>query len=232
MNFLDKYLRGWRNLVLVDPCPLCQRPVTQPTFHLLCHDCQRQLDRCQLPVSAPYSASPLRIWAWGSYEGTLKRAIATLKYDGQPQLARLLAERLAEVWCAAAVPTALTVVPIPLHDHKRQQRGFNQAELLAEAFCQMTRLHYAPTGLVRSRDTISQFQLSGAQRDHNLANAFSLGPRFLRRSPPNPVLLLDDIYTTGATARSAMQTLRRHGISVYGIAAVARVKPHSAAALR
>lgn len=71
------------------------------------------------------------------------------------------------------------------------------------------------------RQTQAQFGLSVSGREQNLKTAFAVGQEFRHRLPNVPVLLLDDIYTTGATARSAVQTLREYGIVVLGLVAVA-----------
>lgn len=108
-----------------------------------------------------------------------------------------------------------------MHDRKLQERGFNQAHLLAKSFCAMTGLRLETNGLRRIRDTEAQFRLSNAARSQNLTDAFGLGSAFIERSSTQPVLLLDDIYTTGATARSAAQTLRSQGVRVHGIIVLA-----------
>jgi predicted amidophosphoribosyltransferase len=111
-----------------------------------------------------------------------------------------------------------------MHPEKQQQRGFNQAELIATAFCRQTGLPQVK-GLNRRRNTAPQFGLSAIDRAANLANAFEIGAFFSGKNPLKSrptVLLLDDIYTTGATAQAAAQTLRRHQISVYGILAIAK----------
>ena len=158
--------------------------------------------------------------------------IAALKYENQPQIARLLGHWLGEVWLTHACrwksqphlqrKPNCWVVPIPLHASKQRQRGYNQAALLAESFCAVTRLPLAREGLVRVRQTEAQFSLTVAERQRNLQAAFQLGQKFRRRPPREPVLLIDDIYTTGATARSAAKTLQRQGIAVLGIGAIAR----------
>ena len=150
--------------------------------------------------------------------------IASLKYDNQPHLAEPLAVWMAEAWLnSAGLPSPRPVlVPVPMHPDKLRQRGFNQAELLASTFSAHTRLPLVRQGLRRSRETTAQFQLSAEAREHNLSGAFSLGPAFVRRPPTQPVLLVDDIYTTGATARAALQTLHRHGIRVQGLIVLAR----------
>lgn len=218
----------WLGMFLESACPLCQRSTAQT----VCPDCQRQIANCQLPASeqcAQLAPSSLTILAWGSYQGSLKRAIAALKYDNHPELARPLGHWLAQVWSthAPANQPELTVVPIPLHADKQQSRGFNQAELLATHFCDLAGLPLSRQGLVRSRSTEAQFQLSAHDRSQNLTDAFSLGTSWSKQPPTAAVLLLDDIYTTGATARSAAQTLRRHGIRVYGIAALAKARSAS-----
>lgn len=216
---------GWRgllNLVLETNCPLCQRATAQD----FCHDCQRQVQQCQLPAVEQFQAGQPVLFAWGDYGGALKRVIAALKYEKHAHVAQPLAHCLAQAWLSAAPKPgrSLTVVPIPIHPSKRKQRGFNQADLLAEHFCQITRLPLELQGLLRSRATEAQFGLSSSERERNLTDAFSLGPGFLKRPPAGAVLLLDDIYTTGATAKSAAQTLRRHGISVYGMAVIAKTR--------
>jgi ComF family protein len=177
---------------------------------------------CQIsdPVSL-WRGDP-RVFAWGNYDGALRRAIAALKYNQQPRLAWSLGRGLAEAWLTyRPVLPKLLVVPVPLHAEKLQTRGFNQAELIAASFCQITNLPLRPHGLTRTRSTAAQAGLSKSDRQQNLRDAFTLGPDFLRQLPRQPVLLLDDIYTTGATARSAIATLNQAGIQVYGVAAVA-----------
>jgi ComF family protein len=207
--------KSFLNLFLQSNCPLCQRP----TEAELCPYCQRQLLSCQLNHPCQLWEGEIPAFAWGSYRGALKRAIAALKYDNRPQLAQPLGRWLGEAWLKskiAAKTPKLTVVPIPLHATKLQKRGYNQAELLARSFCSFTGLRLQSQGLKRVRSTEAQFGLSIAQREQNLANAFKID-----RPPTSPVLLLDDIYTTGATARSAAQVLHQSGILVYGLVAIA-----------
>ncbi len=152
----------------------------------------------------------------------LKRAIAALKYQHQPQIARPLGQWLGACWIQARpVNSSPVVVPIPLHAQKQQERGYNQAILLAESFCAVTGLPLRSRGLQRIRQTQAQYELSATAREQNLAQAFTIGPDFQKRPPTRPVLLLDDIYTTGATGRSAAITLLQEGIQVEGLVAVA-----------
>jgi ComF family protein len=209
---------GWLDLLLESRCPLCQRSSQQP----LCQDCQKQVKACQLTDRQSWQGS-LPVFAWGLYGGALKRSIGVLKYDNQPKLARPLGQWLGQAWLASPLSghQNLIVIPIPMHTAKQRQRGFNQAELIARSFCQRTRLPLQPHSLIRVRSTEAQFNLSPAEREHNLANAFEVNRQW-RDRPAKSVLLIDDIYTTGATARAAAIALQQQQVSVYGLVAVAK----------
>lgn len=214
---------GWLDLFLQSNCAVCERPASSG----LCQDCQRQIKRCQFPDPDQFWQEPLPVFAWGLYGGALKRAIAALKYNNHPQLARPLGHWLAQTWLDSSASAAqnrqnLVVVPIPLHPDKQKQRGFNQAALLAEAFCERTGLPLQRQGLTRSRATEALFNLSPEARQQALTGAFQIGQGLLHRRSTKTVLLLDDIYTTGATVGSAIQTLQHHGIAVCGVTAIAK----------
>lgn len=213
----SRYLEPLMNLVLAQACPLCERP----TQGALCPSCMRQIQHCQFPSLTSPEQEPLPVFAWGQYGGALKRAIATLKYENQRPLAQPLGHWMGQAWEAAHLPHKPRVIPIPMHPEKQRQRGFNQAELLAESFCQVTRLPLERRALLRVRSTDAQFGLSAKQRDKNLAGAMQVNPTWHGSSNAS-VLLLDDIYTTGATAQAAAHALRQQGIRVYGVMALAR----------
>jgi ComF family protein len=202
------------NLILKRSCPLCDRS----TSKYLCIDCQRKLEQDQLANSAEFWQQ--RIFAWGNYADTLKRTLAVLKYERHPELGMLLGEELARSWLKSGLHQSnLTVIPIPMHLEKQKQRGYNQAELISRAFCQTTGNVHQPNGLRRIRATEALFGLSPQKREQTLTQAFEMGKGIQQN---RPVLLIDDIHTTGATARAAIQVLHRHQIRVLGIAVVAK----------
>ncbi len=205
------------NLFLKANCPLCDRTAEQT----LCRYCLRQLQDCQLPQPDRYWQGDLPLFAWGKYEGTVKQAIGKLKYNGYTSIADLYGELLAQSWqqSALTLPTKLIVVPIPLHPEKLAARGFNQAEAIARRFCQVTG-NRLDLSLHRTRATVAQFGLSKAARQANVSDVFALAPH-ATLTPSSTVLLIDDIYTTGATVRSATDVLRSRQINVCGVAVVA-----------
>jgi ComF family protein len=209
------------NLFLKSNCPLCARTADD----ILCRYCQRQLQDSQLGTPDRYWHEEFPLFAWGKYEGAVKRSIGKLKYDGHREIADLYGEWLAHSWqqakSTATIPK-LIVVPIPLHAEKIASRGFNQAELIAQSFCHTTG-YKLDLSLQRTRSTVAQFGLSKSARQENVAGAFAIDPRS-KLQPGATVLLIDDIYTTGATVRSAADVLIARQIDVCGVAVVATGK--------
>jgi ComF family protein len=218
LNDLFMIYKSLLNLFLKSQCPLCDRHAETE----LCLYCQRQIQRCQLANPSQFWQTPLPVLAWGEYGGQLKMAIAAMKYENHPQLAKPLGQWLGQAWRNSPQnqQAGLTIVPIPMHPDKRQERGFDQAELLAQSFCRVTGFPLEKRGLQRVRQTQALFSLSPEQRQQEVADAFDVGAGF-RRQPSGKVLLLDDIYTTGATARAAVTALKRRGIRVSGVVAMA-----------
>lgn len=204
----------WWSLWLRPLCPLCDRPAQRD----FCGDCLRQLTQGQGAI-APRGELLL---AWGNYQGPLKRAIAQLKYEKQPRLGIALGRRLGERWRSSdwGKRRGVTVIPIPLHREKLKQRGFNQAERLARGFAEMTRFPVNTKALVRQKATAALFNLSPQDRQKEMQGAFTLAHPL-----GGPVLLLDDIYTTGTTVKTAAQTLRDRGVEVWGVIALAAAQP-------
>ncbi len=209
------------NLAFQSRCPLCDRPAAAA----MCSRCQQQIRRQQYLSRQRFWRSSLPVFPWGQYGGALRRSLAALKYERQTRISRPLGHWLAQAWlesaeCASLRSTRrIVVVPIPMHDEKRRQRGYDQAVLLAQQFCAAARLPLSQRGLIRERATTAQFGLSPVQRDANLSGAFSPSPTLLKSR--HAVLLVDDIYTTGATARAAAEALQRLALPVLGLLAVA-----------
>lgn len=121
-----------------------------------------------------------------------------------------MAEELYDFFIDMALSPDL-VIPVPIHWSRRAERGFNQSELLAE------RLEPSHGVLIRHRATSAQVGLSREWRQKNLANAFSVIGSVERKS----ILLVDDVFTTGQTARECAQILKLNGAIEVGILAFA-----------
>ena len=190
-----------------------------PSYSLYCKECRLEPPPFEKAVS------------YGLYEGRMREAIHALKYDRMHPaargLGRMLAEAIAQL--AAEAPAEMLVIPVPLHRSKYAQRGFNQSRLLAAealGFLRKSHPHWrltlAPSTLMRLRPTESQAGLTSHQRRLNVQNAFSVSdPSQVKE---RHVLLVDDILTTGATARAAAQALLNAGAASVWVATLARAQ--------
>jgi ComF family protein len=173
----------------------------------------------------------VRAVAHGLYQGRLRQAIHALKYDrlypAAHELGRMLAEAIGQL--APEAPREMLVIPVPLHRTKYSQRGFNQARLVATEALRFLReshpdwrLTLAASTLMRLRATRSQAGLSPRERRINLRGAFSVTDP--TQVAGRNILLIDDILTTGATARAAAKTLVDAGAESVWVATLARAQ--------
>ena len=118
------------------------------------------------------------------------------------------------------MPAAALALAVPLHERRLRERGYNQSELLARELRRRLRLAGGAGSLVRLRDTPPQVGLDRLRRQENVAGAFAWrGPHLAGR----PVLLVDDVATTGATLEACARALRADGSGAVQGATVARV---------
>jgi ComF family protein len=180
-------------------------------------------------------AAPLfvRAAAYGSYESGLRELIHLLKYGGVRPAANVLGRMLAEAIATLApefLADAVPVIPVPLHHTKLHQRGFNQAEVIARAAVKISypsgRLRLCAAVLERKRETASQIGLTRHQRRENLRGAFAVAQREAVKG--REVLVVDDVYTTGATVSECARVLLRAGATKVWVATVARTLKISA----
>jgi ComF family protein len=193
-------------------CPDCFSQV-QIVRHPLCTICGSSIPKagvCDLCKNDPPSFSALR--SWGIYNGTLRKALLSLKYENNLGLARTLAAQLAPIFVKANWSVDL-IVPIPLCKSHRRGRGYNQSEQIAHPLSLELQVPLVTNAVNRIKETSSQVDLSRPERFNNLKDAFSGNPAKLKNKN---VLLVDDIVTTGATLRSCSSALLDAGCtSVY-----------------
>ena len=180
----------------------------------MCGDPTRNPNPCARCEQHPLSLAAVR--SLSAFDGPLRNAIHQLKYYQDQPLAQALGEALQDYWRLLRWPRAL-VVPVPLSRERLAHRGYNQAELLADVLAGSAGLPVAPGALRRRRDTPSQVGLSANERWNNMIGAFEARPSLVRGQP---ILLIDDVFTTGATLQACAQALLLEGAGqVYGLTA-------------
>lgn len=221
-------------------CAACGAPLM--AGDALCADCFKAL----VPITRPYcpilglpfeadagggmvSAEALadpppfaRARAAVRYGDMARTLVSRLKYGDHTELAAFCAGLMvragADFWDGEPV-----LVPVPLHSSRLRARRFNQSMLLAQVLGRRLGLPVA-TGLVkRHRKTMQQVGLSGDRRARNVQGAFSLAPQALARLGGRRVVLIDDVYTTGATVKAVARTLKRGGAADVDVLTFAHV---------
>jgi len=194
-------------------CAACAQQV-EPVTPPYCSRCGRPQNRAQSLCShcQEVDVHPLAVArAAALFTHPLRSAIHGLKYENRPELAVPLARYLTATYQAEkpnAWPDPINrVVPVPLHAQRLQERGYNQAEQLARAFCRATQLPLDGTCLRRIRMTASQVGLNVQQRQQNVADAFQVEGDVRGHT----VLLIDDVFTTGATLNACARALQSAG---------------------
>jgi ComF family protein len=235
-------LRGFLDLLYPPRCEACGQLRREP----ICADCSAAIERIAPPLcevcgepfdplaqAAPRCAdcrghrrsfSVARSAAY--YTGPLVEAICRFKYDCQMvlwrPLGRLMVEALGDGAAAVEPDTIDVVCPVPLHHSRLRERGFNQSELLGEVIAEE---FGRPIKLLleRTRPTLPQVDLPAQSRAANVRDAFA--PRLQKVIAGQRVLLVDDLFTTGATLAECARVLRRAGAADVRVLTLARPLP-------
>lgn len=228
MTVVAHVAQGMKPLVdLVYPprCPLCG--VALAGQDGLCGDCWGLLD---IPGAAQECAIPgpagngVPVLAATLYNDASRRLVLTYKHGGRIALAgllgRLIAARLPDAKADGAPPV---LVPVPLHRWRLWQRGFNQAGLLGRELERLGKGELMVDALLRRKATRSLGGLGREAREQALAGAIAVNRRKAARIAGRDVILVDDVFTSGATARACCAALVGAGARSITIACFARV---------
>jgi ComF family protein len=182
-------------------CRICGKPKDRYFSGDLCEDCSKG----GVPFAIARSVA--------LYDGILKDAIHKFKFGGKRTLSPLLGRLLVSYLIHGDIPMQEVdlIIPLPLSKEREKQRGYNQSRSLAEEISRHYSIDIDASSLRKVKDIAPQFELARNERLLNVKGAFSSSPL-----PGKNVLLIDDIYTTGATVREASTALKAAGAgSVY-----------------
>ncbi|HET9294902.1 MAG TPA: double zinc ribbon domain-containing protein [Gemmatimonadales bacterium] len=191
------------------PAPVCVRCGAPSPPEGPCRDCE----------SWPPEFGCVRSAVW--LDESARRAVHLLKYDGWWRVADAMASPMRTL---DPVAEKATLIPVPLGPRRRVQRGYNQAEQLAEALGRVSGYPVAGDVLVRTRETATQTALTPEARSANVSGAFAA-----RHEVAGRVVVVDDVFTTGATIIAAATALLTAGACQVDAVTFARARPPGAA---
>ncbi len=205
-------------------CHLCLEGLEriEPPFCTICGEPFRSKEALDHPCPQCLKSRPpfRKARSYALYRGVVLDAIHALKFRGRTSLAAPLSEVLS--LCDVDLSEYDLIVPVPLHLKRLRERGYNQALLLARALGRRHSIEVAPRVLKKVRETPPQVGLKRDERIRNVKDAFEVTDPF--RLSGKGVLLIDDVYTTGATVRECAKTLKRAGAGFVDVLTVARAK--------
>lgn len=160
------------------------------------------------------------VFLCASYEGIMKKAIKRLKFRGKTSLAAVLGDIMSK-----NIPPGEfdCIIPVPLHKNRFKERGFNQSELLARAISKRYDIPLYTDVLLRDKETKHQFDLSREERFRNVQGAFDI--KMNEKISGQRILVVDDIYTTGATINESSRLLYLNGAKKVYAACLSRADP-------
>jgi ComF family protein len=223
-------------------CAGCRRIVVEPGT--LCGECWPEICFLERPwcevMGTPFShdmgegflsaaaiADPPpfeRARAAVSYGGVARRMVQGLKYSDRADLAPWMAKWMARAG-AELIADADVIVPVPLHRRRFLWRRFNQSAELARALARRTGKSFEPLALMRVKVTRQQVGLGLKEREANVRGAFRVPAEADIKVRGRRVLVIDDVYTTGATVSAAARALKRGGAAAVDVLTFARVLP-------
>lgn len=156
------------------------------------------------------------------YDDSTRDLVLGFKHADRTEIANLLAK-----WMLASGRELLDesdlIVPVPLHWTRLFSRRYNQAALLAQQLGKLSDKPVLPDAIVRKRKTPSQGRMGVKARARNVQGAFAPNPRHRGQLQGKRIVLIDDVYTTGATVRAVAKVLKRAGATQINVLTLARV---------
>lgn len=200
-NFLNSLL----DLIYRKKCYFCGKSKQSVK---MCSECYDELYFADFEPNRTIDG--VNVYTCGVYEKILQKLIRGLKYHKQKELAFYLAKFMYEYFEKLELNKEFQVVPVPLHLNRIKKRKYNHMELVAEEFCRLSGFTPNFELIKRVKDTKPQYRLSRKERMENLAEAFIVDKE---KDLHLPLLLIDDICTTGSTFEEMISTLKKDGIT-------------------
>ena len=237
-TFVSSVFKNMVDFVFPSTCPCCDKAIE--SHQLFCDKCFHQITfikkpmcyRCGQPLLLEKAKGkvlcpdclkkrPLYDIARAAfiYDSASKASILKLKYTDRMEYAYPLVELLYQAGCDLFSKTDI-IMPVPMHWRRRLKRKYNQADLLGRLLAKKTHILYSSKNLIRSRHTEVQENKTLSERNKNVKDAFCIKkPQEIQNKT---ILLIDDVFTTGATVSNCAKALKKDGAKAVYVLTIAK----------
>ncbi len=244
-NFWDYLKEGFFNLIYPLSCENCEKEIRESKGYSICNNCITKIKfitapycyQCGKPLSPLVSFEKNAICvdchnkknhfyftrSVAYYQGVMRKCIHLLKYKKQVKLIKPLGDIMVDYFIKnkdIGIQEIDLIIPVPLFRKDYLKRGFNQSSLLAKYLADYFSKPFTENLLIKDKNNISQVGLSRPERRSNVKQAYSIDSSCLIKS--DYILLIDDIYTTGATVEACCRELKRTDIKKIFVLTLAR----------
>ncbi len=228
IQYFKRYINEVLDLIYPKICIFCKEKIPSSFENYLCEKCLKGLNKlnppycvsCGIPITVQIFGDVIikcpeciashyyfkRGYAASLYDGLIKECIHNFKYNSHTYLGNTLADIMTEfAFKNIHLNKIDCIVPVPLHWKKMRDRGFNQSAILGKTLSKRTGIYFCDKGLSRVKSMPAQVKLSRNERIKNLKGAFIVKePKYFI---DKKILLIDDVFTTGATMNECAKTL-------------------------
>ena len=210
-NSLGIILGEFLSCLYNEKCVICD---CSKDGKILCKNCLKTVKI--LPCFAHTVINGVEIYSVSIYDGVLRKLIHKLKFDHKKDVAKILAGFLSEYYNSAEkfknFHKDFVLIPVPTNKINIKERGYNNVFEVVKEFSELVKIPYAKNILIKIKDTKPQYKLCAKKRKENISGCFDINLKEYKKYKDKKVLIIDDIYTTGATLEVIIQTFKKYGI--------------------
>jgi len=214
------------SLIYKEKCVICKKEIRKnssclKTDKILCKNC---LKTVEILSGFPHTKfNGVEIYSTSFYEGTMKDLILKLKFNHKKDIAKVLAYFLFKYFYKLKAYKKecgdfsflenIVAVPVPTNKSNIKRRGYNNVYEIVREFAALSKVSYSKNILLKIKNTKPQYKLGPKKRAENVSGSFSINLKEYKRFKGKTVLIIDDIYTTGATLNEVIKTFKKEEVN-------------------